>query len=258
MRIYFARDNDTLVSMLRSPFGGVISDGLLDEHDLEKLLNSVITWSQKNNIRSIVIRQFPDIYAADCSRLLRTGLLNAGFKIQYEDITQVISTNKSGISPDTHKKRRIRQAVDDEYRFELLPVFYLEEAYSLIVEARRDKGYPVTMSLTELKRTFLQFPGEYLLFGVFNNGRLIAASISIQVNNEILYTFYLGDSLKYRRHSPVTFLVAGIYDYCIEHQYKLLDLGTSTDKGIINHGLYNFKKTFGAIDSLKPTFVKHI
>lgn len=258
LRIYFVRIKDTLISMHRAPFGGFVSEFSFDVPQVENLVNTVETWAKQNDIGSIVIRLFPDIYAPDCAKVVRTGLLNSGFIVQHEDVSQVLPVMEHGLHADVHKKRRIRQAVDADYHFELLPPDHLEEAYSLIVESRLDKGYPVTMTLNELKETISQFSNDYLLFGVSDDSKLAATSVSIKVNDKILYTFYLGDRLEYRRHSPVTFLVAAIYDYCVGHGFQLLDLGTSTDKGVINQGLYNFKNTFGAIDSFKPTFIKHL
>jgi lipid II:glycine glycyltransferase (peptidoglycan interpeptide bridge formation enzyme) len=87
---------------------------------------------------------------------------------------------------------------------------------------------------------------------------LIAASACIKVNDKILYSFYIGDALSFRPHSPTTLLINGIYRYCQARHYKILDLGISTDKGVLNEGLYAFKKTFGCFDSFKLTFLKQL
>jgi hypothetical protein len=114
------------------------------------------------------------------------------------------------------------------------------------------------MSLDNLSKMFVEFPEEYMLFGVFHDERLVATAVCIEVNSDILYCFYLGDTLSYRSYSPVTFLVQGIYDFCQSRQFKMIDLGISTDKGIMNNGLYNFKKSFGSMDSVKLTFFKQL
>ena len=159
---------------------------------------------------------------------------------------------------NTHKKRRLRQAESLDFSFREIPLNYLEEAYSLIVESRESKGYPVTMTFKDLEAMFKLFPSDYLLFGVFDKNKLIAASACIKVNNKILYCFYIGDALAFRPHSPITLLINGIYRYCQESHFKMLDLGISTDKGVLNKGLYAFKKTFGSFDSHKLTFLKQL
>ena len=114
------------------------------------------------------------------------------------------------------------------------------------------------MTLKDIEATFERFPDEYLLFGVFDKNKMVATSVSIKVNSKILYCFYIGDALTYRAYSPVTKLVDGIYRYCQVHYFKLLDLGLSSDKGVLNQGLYAFKKTFGTFDSHKLTYLKQL
>ena len=108
----------------------------------------------------------------------------------------------------------MRQAESLDFSFREIPLNYLEEAYSLIVESRESKGYPVTMTFKDLEAMFKLFPSDYLLFGVFDKNKLIAASVCIKVNDKILYCFYIGDALAFRPHSPITLLINGIYRYC--------------------------------------------
>jgi hypothetical protein len=67
------------------------------------------------------------------------------------------------------------------------------------------------MSLKALAEMFNLFGKEDLLFGVFDKDLMIASSVCIKVSEEIFYCFYVGDHLRYRAHSPVTGLIAGIY-----------------------------------------------
>ena len=50
----------------------------------------------------------------------------------------------------------------------------------------------------------------------------------------------------------------GSTDIARQTHFKMLDLGISTDKGVLNKGLYAFKKTFGSFDSYKLTFLKQL
>jgi len=145
-------------------------------------------------------------------------------------------------------------ALKNELNFKKLSVDTLPEAYELIKKAREDKNYPVTMSLEGLQNTFLRFPYNYNLFGVYSDNRLVSASVCIKVSNEIMYNFYVGDDLNYRKHSPVVYLLAELFNWCKHKGYNILDLGISTDKGVLNKGLFNFKANLGAQHSEKPTY----
>lgn len=256
--IYFSRLGDTLLSLDGAPFGSFILADRSTTHDVIALVEKIVSWSTKNGIANLLIRSFPEAYHPQHSRLIKTSLHESGFTTKYEDTTQAIPIQSGAMRLDTHKKRRLRKAEVSGFSFRELSLNFLEEGYSLIVDSRENKGYPVTMSMKDLADMFALFPSEYLLFGVFDKHKLISVSVSIKVNTEILYCFYIGDDLAYRSLSPVTYLINGIYQYCRSNHFRLLDLGISTDKGILNKGLYTFKKTFGSVDSPKLTFVKQL
>ncbi len=258
VKIYFSRTGDSLISLDRSPFGSFILDDRASENDLISIINEIEDWSRAMRVTSLVIRSFPEIYQSHKSMLVKNTLLAAGFIIKYLDITQAILISKENMSLNTHKKRRLRKAEALGFNFRLLSIEFLEESYQLIVESREHKDYPVTMSLADLTSMFKLFPDEYLLFGMFDKNKLIATAVAISVNTEIMYCFYIGDDLAYRAYSPVTALVNGIYQFCQMNNYKLLDLGISTDKGVLNKGLYDFKKSFGTLDSDKLTYLKQL
>jgi hypothetical protein len=114
------------------------------------------------------------------------------------------------------------------------------------------------MTLPQLKHTIQNGKNDFFLFGIFQGNEMIAASISVKVSHRILYDFYhahpkLVDSL-----SPVVALMEGMYTYCIQQEFKLLDLGTSAVDKQINFSLLNFKTQLGGKPSLKLTFEKDL
>ena len=257
-KIYFSFLGNLLISLDKSPFGSFVITSSTSRSSLISLVEKIEAWSRARGIASLMIRSFPEIYEPDQSALIKETLIGSGFSIKYEDITQVIPITESSMDLNTHKKRRLRQAASLDFSFREISLSYLEEAYSLIVESRESKGYPITMTFKDLEAMFKLFPTDYLLFGVFDKNKLIAASACIKVNNKILYCFYIGDDLAFRPHSPITVLINGIYRYCQASHFKMLDLGISTDNGVLNKGLYAFKKTFGSFDSHKSTFLKQL
>lgn len=257
--IYFSRVGNSLVSLEKAPFGSFILDARASKSDLILLIEKIQEWSKSNQITHLTVRSYPEIYAPDQSNLIKSALEESGFSIKYRDITQVIPVAAGEeMNLNTHKKRRLKKAHTLGFTFRQINPNFLEESYALIVESRKNKGYPITMNLKELEDMFTLFPQDYLLFGVFENNKMIGTSVSIKINPQILYCFYLGDHLSYRAYSPTTFLVHGIHDICKIHKIEFIDLGISTDRGLLNKGLYTFKKTFGSFDSYKLTFEKHL
>jgi hypothetical protein len=114
----------------------------------------------------------------------------------------------------------------------------------------------MTMNLEQFENHFILFPKNFQIFSVTHSERMIAVGVTIKINEEIVYTFYLGDDEDYLKDSPTIFLLSGIYEYFQAKNYKILDLGIATAKGILNEGLANFKRSVGGEASLKKTYIK--
>ena len=110
------------------------------------------------------------------------------------------------------------------------------------------------MTYDDLYKTISLLADKYLLFGVFDDKKLIAASVSIRISKSILYNFYHADDFSYRSTSPMVMLIKEIYQYCQQNDIRLLDLGISTETGKINEGLFKFKKALGCSTSEKNTY----
>ncbi len=185
--------------------------------------------------------------------MINEALTEAGFTIKYKDITQILKVDQE-LKLNRLRRRKLRQCEGAGFVFAELNPDRLGDAYELFAQSRKHKGYPVTMKLSDFKNEFGRFPSRYRLYGVSDGHVLIAAGVVIAVNDEILYYFFGGQSQKYDEESPSTFLVYNLFQEARKKKIKLIDLGISTDKGELNHGLYEYKKSFGAFDSFKLTF----
>jgi hypothetical protein len=116
----------------------------------------------------------------------------------------------------------------------------------------------MTMNLQQFENHFTLFPKNFQIFSVTDSEHIIAVGVTIKINEEIVYTFYLADDENYLKDSPTIFLLSGIYEYFQEKKYKILDLGIATAKGILNEGLANFKRSIGGNLSLKKTYIKTV
>jgi lipid II:glycine glycyltransferase (peptidoglycan interpeptide bridge formation enzyme) len=132
------------------------------------------------------------------------------------------------------------------------------QAYDVIVENRKARGFPVTMSFESIQQMIEAFPGKLTFFGVFKSNSMIAASICMNINPSVFYVFYWGDLPGYERFSPVSLLAEVIYAHAREQGFGLIDFGTSTKDGVPIYGLINFKKEIGCFPSLKPAYTKMI
>ena len=112
------------------------------------------------------------------------------------------------------------------------------------------------MTLAALREVVYHFPQQYVLFGVYQEETLVAASIAIHVNSRILYNFYADHDMAYDHLSPVVLLTEGLVRYAQEQKADWLDLGTSALENKPNFGLLDFKMRLGGKPTAKLTFEK--
>jgi lipid II:glycine glycyltransferase (peptidoglycan interpeptide bridge formation enzyme) len=100
-----------------------------------------------------------------------------------------------------------------------------------------------------------KFTDKIHCFAVYSpsSSSMIASSICISINSDVLYVFYWGDVQNDNSYSPITFLASYIYDYAKENLYKVIDVGTSSINSEPIYGLINFKRNLGFKESLKLT-----
>lgn len=201
----------------------------------------------------------PDAYSPSASALLNTFLFNLGFTVEKAEVGAVLSANDSF---DQHiskwERRKLRQAEDQDLHFKQSDEGNLKSVFEFILSCREERDYKLSITWDTLSKTADIFKDRFLLFAITYQGELVAASISINVGNGILYNFHSAHPRSYDHLSPVVMLLKGIHHYCIEHNYRLLDLGTSALEGLPNFSLLDFKLGLGAQPTMKLTFKKEL
>ena len=134
----------------------------------------------------------------------------------------------------------------------------MAEAYQVIAESRRDSPHQLSMTWEQVEEMLNTFPAE--VFGVagFDGARMVASSIAIRVNPDVIYAFYYGDRAGFESETPVVAVMECLYETCVGERKMLLDLGTSSIDGVPNEGLISFKQSLGATLSPKVAFVKNL
>jgi hypothetical protein len=241
------------ISLTSSPFGSYWHAPIQGVNLLLPFLEWVKKDLKKRGFRSIVLRLAPDGYANTMNGIFIRLLRKAGFKVVRIDQNQQIMIDSNSfrakIAPaersklNKAKKRTFSIQVEDALS---------KEAYGCIVKNRSYRGYPLTMSYHDLSRNVETFKAFEVLVLRFDH-HIVATIVSIRVTASIFYHFYMADDPEYRQYSPLVLLNEYAYDRAKEAGAKMIDLGISTNKGILNKGLYDFKKHLGATTCFKKT-----
>ena len=100
-----------------------------------------------------------------------------------------------------------------------------EASYELIRRFRLSRGLSLSLELESVRAMFVHFPEACKVFVVKDQEKIIAATIAIVVNDQILYNFYPAHDAAYQTFSPVVMLTDGLYRFCQQQGFALLDLG---------------------------------
>lgn len=247
-------------SPFRAPFGSITFSEVLPVEQLYNFISFVEGHLKKTGAQRIIIKNYPEIYSPISHNVLTVLFFNHNFKISNAELDACISIDDSEFESklETWEKRRLKQAEKAELKFNTVPQKQLSKFYHFILQCREERGQSLSMDFKSLQKTVNAFPAEFILFGVYRNSSLVAASICIRVNQEIIYNFYSAHSKSSDSLSPVVFMFEGIYNWCRKQSVTLLDLGTSALGGKPNFSLIDFKLRVGGIPTMKLTFEKDL
>jgi Acetyltransferase (GNAT) domain len=252
-RLCFRLVADRAFSGYQATFGSVDFDDNVDTDAAKYLIEQAVLILQRDGFKEIVIKHWPEAYGSGFHDIF----LGLGFSLANREINQHLAVGNEEFAEiiKRNERKKLNQALSRGFTFRNLTVDDLPLIYQHVVETRKRKNYPVSMSYENLYQTILQLPDRYFLYGLYDREKLIAASVSVQVATDIIYNFYHADDFNYRSLSPLVLLIQHIYQYCQQQGVRILDLGISSADGVLNQGLYIFKENLGCEISDKNTYV---
>jgi len=246
----------------KSSFGSFEFNPDLSLPELEKFINEVCKKLIHHKCHTFYIRSWPHCYNPAQFTILHSALLQSGFTVKTTDLNFHLEINEKPFIDkiDSSEKWILNKCKKNKFYFDVLdPVKYLEEVYNFLSVSVRKHKDELSMSFFKLSDSFKQFPENYFLFGVFNNeNKLLSASVGVRINASIFYIFYLGYEVQFSSFSPMVLLMEGIYNFCRENKYEIMDLGIATEKGVPNYGLIHFKRNLGGIAGFKLSYEKQL
>lgn len=118
-----------------------------------------------------------------------------------------------------------------------------ELAYKIIAQNRAAKGYPLRMTWEQVKETIKIVPHDFFI--VFNGDLPVASAIVFHVTEKIVQVIYRGNIPDKLSAKSMNYLAYKLTAHYHELGMKYLDIGPSTENGVPNYGLCNFKRSIG-------------
>jgi hypothetical protein len=258
--IHFLVENQIAKSPLRAPHGSLEASGEIDSKIIVTFISFIEQRFSVQGIKQLIIKAAPALYNTVLSQDLKASLLQSEFVIESSDVQSVIIVSDEQLPVRFHysEKKRLRRCTSRKLVFQQLSATSACVVYHFLNHCRIEKGFDISMTFEELETAMKLFPEDYLFFAVFDQDKMVAASICIRVSQTILYDYAHDHDKGYNNLSPVVFLVNGIYNYCHENRIGLFDLGTSLSHGKLKLSLLEFKTRLGATATEKITYRKQL
>lgn len=248
-----------LLAPYSAPFSSVIplrKNVTIEQYWL--FFNALKSYAKELGVVGIKIYLPADIYDTQNNVKITNALLGNGFSISYQDINYTFNLSKLNLSSyedilHHNARKSLRIALNSDLKFEMCDsTDSKKQAYEIIKINRESRGFPLRMSLEQVMSTIKLVDHRFFLVKHLDSD--IAAAIVFHVTKDIAQVIYWGNIPDVSELKPINFLSYSLIKYYKDINYRYLDIGISTEEGIPNYGLCNFKDSIGCEVSNKIKF----
>lgn len=257
---YIGQRGDVLKAPYSSPFSLIYLKKNFKIIDAIYFVEGIKKFAKHLKLNKIQFTLPPEIYSVELINALSSAFFSNGFKVLSIDINNYFDfklyDNKFNyLEKASHKVRKnYKTALKNNLDFVCIDNIDFYMAYDVIKVNREQMGYPLKIRREQMQDLINMENLNVRCYVVRKDKINIAASIIFDVNEDISQVIYWGDILEYRDERPMELLTTELFALYNQLGKKYLDIGPSSENGIINSGLADFKKSLGCSCNLKITF----
>ena len=247
-----------LRSPFSAPFGGFSQRAVQSLQNMETAVKLLVDYAAERQ-KGMMITLPPLLY--DESQLSKwvSVLIRAGFS-QTVDLNYYFPLSRF---PDYRRiidrsaRNHLNRSLKSGFRLLQLNSASRDDvlrAYDVIRRNREERGYPLRMTFEQVWQT-VSHVVKADFFVLEHEANDVAAAQIFYVAPGIAQVIYWGDIREYSDLRPMNYLTYAVFEHYYEQGLKILDIGPSTEDGIPNYGLCEFKEDTGCEVALKYRFV---
>jgi len=226
--------------------------------DFQDAVAALVEWAREKALTGITITLPPAIYGEDVVSKTAVALFNAGFALQTVDLNFAYDLaghdERYAEVIDIKARQKLRASQKEDFRMCVAACEgEFAEAYEIIKRNREHRGFPLKMSLKDLLKTSEVISSRAFVLRVAA-GTGVAAAICFLTQHQTAQVIYWGNLPEAAQTSPMNNLAWQLFDFYKREGMRFVDTGPSTDEGIPNLGLSDFKQSIGCAASNKMTF----
>lgn len=252
--IILGKRDGVLRSPFSAPFGGFSQRGVQNLQNMEAAVKQLQTYAAERRLGILIT--LPPLLYDECqlskwvSVLIRAGFqptvdLNYYFSLsRFPDYQKII---------DRSARKNLNRSLKSGFRLLHLDSSNRDDvarAYEVIRRNREERGYPLRMTFEQVWQTVSRVVRADF-FVLEHEGDDVAAAQIFHVAPGIAQVIYWGDIRQYSELRPMNYLAYALFKHYYGQGLRILDIGPSTEDGIPNYGLCEFKENTGCEVSLK-------
>ncbi|MDE6556435.1 MAG: GNAT family N-acetyltransferase [Duncaniella sp.] len=153
--------------------------------------------------------------------------------------------------PDLSSSSRNKLTTAKKQNFDIKITDEVDRAYAVIRENREERGYPLRMTLEQVKETVKVIKADFWLVSLGDED--VAAAQIYHVAPGVVQVIYWGDKRRFSAMRPMNLLAWEVARHYAEKGI-LVDVGPSSSDGVPSYGLCDFKENIGCVLSPKNVF----
>lgn len=255
--IVLGESNGVLRSPFSAPFGGFLEKGTHGLERMEKAVDALADYAKERSLRLQITLQ-PMVY--DETRLsMWVNVMMRKMQLHHTDLNYHFDIsrmpNYSSVINRSARKL-LNQALRQNFCLRKLDSGNRDDvarAYNVISCNRKERGFPLRMTFEQVWQTVSRVVTADF-FVLEHEGCDVAAAQIFHVADGIAQVVYWGDIRQYAKLRPMNYLAYSLFDYYADNGLRILDIGPSTEDGIPNYGLCEFKESIGCSVTMKYSF----
>lgn len=231
--------------------------------DYCQMIKTLVDFLRDRAFDKIMITLPPLFYDVNHLSSLSQTLNQFGFNIEHIDLNYHYNLEKFGenylADIDPKARQKLKAGMNNNFEFSLVNSLAQKKlVYSVIQANREHKGFPLRLSFERLLTTESVIKVDYFLLEHGPSKQAAASCICFHVTNKVIQIIYWGDAPDMNEYKPMNYLAYKIFDYYKNSAVEIIDIGPSTESGIQNFGLCDYKQSIGCETALKFCFSKNI
>jgi len=246
------------ISSCGASFGGFLWREKLTVVDYIDCIGSFIKYLKVNNFTYCTINNPPCIYNAECNEEYEYALLDNGFRITKDSITNIINLR---VFEYTKLSNPLKRTIRNSSKTLIVETSefkgndnHFEKFYQILYKNRMAKNIKPTHTKDELYYLYKNLHGKIILFTASVENNICGICVLFIIKSDTVLNFYLATDEYYKKYRVADYLLFKTIEWSKKNNFRIYDIGTSDVGGSLIVGLFHFKKKFKADGFLRKTF----